>query len=142
MGKTKNGDAIKIHYTGKLEDGNVFNDSREGQPLEFIVGGGEVMPGIEKGVIGMEPGDTKTIEIPPEDGFGPRRKELVIDFPKSKMPDQITPTLGQRLKMQHPDGGHIELMITDVKEETITLDANHPLAGQTLIFDLELVEIA
>ena len=142
MGKTKNGDAIKIHYTGKLEDGNVFNDSREGQPLEFIVGGGEVMPGIEKGVIGMEPGDTKTIEIPPEDGFGPRRKELVIEVAKSDLPDQITPTLGQRLKVQHPDGGHIELMITDVKEETITLDANHPLAGQTLIFDLELVEIA
>ena len=112
MGKTKNGDAIKIHYTGKLEDGNVFNDSREGQPLEFIVGGGEVMPGIEKGVIGMEPGDTKTIEIPPEDGFGPRRKELVIEVAKSDLPDQITPTLGQRLKMRHPDGGHIELMIT------------------------------
>ena len=142
MGKTKNGDAIKIHYTGKLEDGNVFNDSREGQPLEFIVGGGEVMPGIEKGVIGMEPGDTKTIEIPPEDGFGPRRKELVIEVAKSDLPDQITPTLGQRLKMRHPDGGHIELMITDVNEETITLDANHPLAGHTLFFDLELVEIA
>ena len=110
--------------------------------MEFIVGDGEVMPGIEKGVIGMEPWETKTIEIPPEEAFGSRRKELVIEVAKRDLPDKITPTMGQRLKMRHPDGGHIELMITDVKEETITLDANHPLAGHTLFFDLELVEIA
>jgi peptidylprolyl isomerase len=142
MGKAKNGDKIRIHYTGKLEDGNVFDNSKERQPLEFIVGDGEVMPGIEKGVIGMEPGDTKTIEIPPEEAFGPKRKELVIEVPKSELPNQITPTLGQRLKMHDPDGDHIELIITDINEETITLDANHPLAGHTLFFDLELVEIA
>jgi peptidylprolyl isomerase len=142
MGKAKNGDKIRIHYTGKLEDGNVFDNSKERQPLEFIVGDGEVMPGIEKGVIGMEPGDTKTIEIPPEEAFGPKRKELLIEVPKSELPNQITPTLGQRLKMHDPDGDHIELIITDINEETITLDANHPLAGHTLFFDLELVEIA
>ena len=142
MSKAKNGDKIRIHYTGKLEDGNVFDNSIERQPLEFIVGDGEVMTGIDKGVIGMEPGDTKTIEIPPEEAFGPKRKELVIEVPKSELPNQITPTLGQRLKMHDPDGDHIELIITDINEETITLDANHPLAGHTLFFDLELVEIA
>ena len=142
MSKAKNGDKIRIHYTGKLEDGNVFDNSKERQPLEFVVGDGEVMPGIEKGVIGMEPGDTKTVEIPPEEAFGPRRKELVIEVAKSELPDQMTPTMGQKVQMRHPNGGNIELVITDVNEETITLDANHPLAGHTLCFDLELVEIA
>ena len=142
MSKTKNGDTIKIHYEGKLEDGNIFDNSRERQPLEFKVGNGDVIPGIEKGVIGMETGDTKTIEIPPDEAYGPRRKDLVIEVPKSDLPDEMTPTIGQGLRMRQPDGGHIDLIIADVKEETITLDANHPLAGHTLIFDLELVEIA
>jgi peptidylprolyl isomerase len=142
MSKAKNGDTAKIHYTGKLEDGKVFDNSRERGPLEFIVGNGDVIPGIEKGVLGMETGDTKTIEIPPEEAFGQRREELVIEIGKSELPDHITPTMGQRLQMQKPDGGDIELLIVDVKKETVTLDANHPLAGHTLFFDLELVEIA
>jgi FKBP-type peptidyl-prolyl cis-trans isomerase 2 len=142
MSKAKDGDTIKIHYKGKLEDGEVFDNSKERQPFEFIVGSGDVMPGIEKGVIGMETGDTKTIEIPPEEAFGPRREELVIEIAKSELPDHITPTVGQRLQMQQPDGGHIDLIIMDVNGETITFDANHPLAGHTLFFDLELVEIA
>ena len=83
MSKTKNGDTIKIHYKGKLEDGNIFDNSKERQPLEFKVGNGDVIPGIEKGVIGMETGDTKTIEISPDEAYGPRRKDLVIDVPKS-----------------------------------------------------------
>jgi len=141
MSKTKNGDTIRIHYEGKLEDGKIFDNSKERQPLEFIVGNGDVMPGIEKGVIGMETGDTKTIEIPPEEAFGLWRKDLVIEVPKSDLPDQMTPTLGRRIQMRQPDGGHINLIITDVNEDTITLDANHPLAGHTLTFDLELVEI-
>ena len=141
MRMIKNGDTVKIHYTGKLDDGKVFDNSRERQPVEFKVGGGEVMPGIEKGVIGMETGDTKSIEIPPEEAFGPRRDELVIEVAKKELPDQITPAMGQRLQMKHPDGGHVDLIIVAVNDETITLDANHPLAGHTLFFDLELVEI-
>ncbi len=142
MSKVKNGDTVKINYTGKLEDGKVFDNSTEKQPFNFIVGSGEVMPGVEKGVIGMETGDKTTIEVPPEEAFGPRREELVIEIAKSKLPDHITPTMGQMLQMRQPDGGHIDLIIADVNEETITLDANHPLAGHTLFFDLELVEIA
>ena len=87
-------------------------------------------------------GDTKTIEISPDEAYGPRRKDLVIDVPKSDLPDDMTPTIGQGLRMRQPDGGNIDLIITDINEESITLDANHPLAGHTLIFDLELVEIA
>jgi len=142
MSKVKDGDTVKIHYTGKLENGKVFDNSREREPFDFVVGTGEVMPGIERGVIGMETGDTKSIEIPPEEAFGPRRDDLVVEVEKNKLPENITPTMGQRLQMKQQDGGLIDLIITDVSQETITLDANHPLAGQTLFFDLELVEIA
>jgi FKBP-type peptidyl-prolyl cis-trans isomerase 2 len=142
MSKAKNGDTVKIHYTGKLEDGKVFDDSRERGSFEFIVGNGDVMPSIEKGVLGMETGDTKTIEIPPEEAFGERREKLVVEIAKSELPNHITPTMGQRLQMRQPDGDHTDLIIIDVNEETITVDANHPLAGHTLFFDLELVEIA
>ena len=141
MNKVKNGDRVKIHYTGKLTDGEIFDTSREQQPLEFIVGNREMMPGIENSVIGMEAGDEKSIEVPPEEAFGPRKEELVIEVKKSRLPDHIEPCLGQRLQMQVAEGNHIELAIIEIKEETIALDANHPLAGHTLFFDLELVEI-
>lgn len=141
MSKVKTGDTVRIHYTGKLKDGTVFDNSEEDQPFEFVVGKGAVMPGIEKNVIGMKTGDTKTIEIPPEEAFGERREDLVVEAAKSELPEQITPTVGQRLKMRQPDGDDIELTIVAVDEETITLDANHPLGGHTLFFDLELVEI-
>ena len=142
MSKVKKGDTVKVHYTGKLEDGQIFDSSKEKQPIEFIVGTGNVMPGIEKGVISMESGGTKTIEIPPEEAFGLRREELVVEIEKGQLPDYITPAMGQTLQMQKPDGDHIDLIIIDVNEETITLDANHPLAGHTLFFDLKLVDIA
>jgi FKBP-type peptidyl-prolyl cis-trans isomerase SlpA len=100
------------------------------------------MRGIEKGVIGMETSDTKAIEIPQEEAFGPRREELVLEIPKSQLPDHITATMGQRLQLRQPDRDPIDLIVTYVNKETITLDANHPLAGQKLLFDLELVEIA
>ena len=141
MSKVKNGDTVKIHYTGKLENGRVFEDSRERQPFNFKVGNGEVMPGIEKSVLGMETGDQKSVEISPEDAFGPRREDLVVEVRKSDLPDHISPTVGQKLQMKEAEGRLIDLVITDVDEKTITLDANHPLAGQTLFFDLELVEI-
>ena len=141
MNKVKNGDRVKIHYTGKLKDGEIFDTSRERQPLEFIVGNREMMPGIENSVIGMEAGEKKSIEIPPEEAYGPRQEELVVEISKSKLPDHIEPSLGLRLQMQDANGNHYELAIIEIKEETIALDANHPLAGHTLFFDLELVEI-
>jgi FKBP-type peptidyl-prolyl cis-trans isomerase 2 len=100
-----------------------------------------MMAGIENGVIGMEAGDKKSVEIPPEEAFGPRQEELVVEVQKNKLPDHIEPSLGLRLKMQNANGNHIELAIIEIKEETIMLDANHPLAGRALFFDLELVEI-
>lgn len=141
MNKVKNGDRVKIHYTGKLKDGELFDSSRERQPLEFTVGNREIMPGLENSLIGMEAGDTKSIEVPPEEAFGPRQEELVVEVTKSSLPDHINPCLGQRLQMQDPNGNVIDLAIIEIKEETIILDANHPLAGHTLFFDLELVEI-
>ena len=141
MSKVKNGDTVKIHYTGKLEDGQLFDTSRERQPLEFTVGNGEIMPGLENRIIGMEAGDIKSIEVPPEEAFGTRREELVVEIMKSNLPDHIEPNLGQRLRMRDKNGNAIDVAITEIKEETITLDANHPLVGHTLCFDLELVEI-
>ena len=142
MDKVKNGDRVKVHYTGKLEDGNVFDSSENSPPLDFVVGSGDVMPGIENGVIGMEVGDTKTIEILTEEAFGPRRKELVVELMKSDIPKHITPTIGQRLEIRMPDDQNITVTITDMDEDTVTIDANHPLAGYTLLFDIELVEIS
>ena len=142
MSKAKSGDTVKVHYTGKLEDGNVFDTSRERQPLEFTIGSGNIMPGIEKGVIGMEIGDTKAIEIPAEEAFGVRREELVVEVKKNEFPNYVTPTVGQKLQIQQQDNDPIIVIITDVNEDTVTLDANHPLAGYTLFFDVELLEIS
>ncbi|MBW2029995.1 MAG: peptidylprolyl isomerase [Deltaproteobacteria bacterium] len=142
MSKVKSGDTVKIHYTGKLSDGEVFDDSREREPFEFTVGSGHVMPGIDKGVLGMETGDKKSLEIPPDDAFGPRREELVIEVEKAELPPEIAPAVGQRLQMRQPNGNFVDLIIVAADENTVTLDANHPLAGQTLFFDLELVEVA
>jgi len=137
----RNGDTVKIHYTARLKNGNVFESSRGHVPLQFTIGDGSVIPGLEKAVIGMKVGDKKTVEVPPEDAFGPRHEELVFKVERNSIPSDIKPFIGQNLQMQHPDGSYINLVVTDMDDETITLDANHPLAGSFIIFDLELVEI-
>lgn len=142
MKQVKNGDRVKIHYTGKLEDGNVFDSSKNRPPLDFIVGSGDVMPGIENGVIGMEIGDKKSIEILSEEAFGPRREQLVAEVMKGDLPNHITPNIGQQLQVLMPDDQYITVSIIDMSEDTVTLDANHPLVGYTLLFDIELVEIS
>ncbi|MGD8983010.1 MAG: peptidylprolyl isomerase [Desulfobacteraceae bacterium] len=141
MSKVKDGDTVKVHYTGKLENGDVFDSSREREPFEFTVGNKAVIPGFEKGVIGMGVGDTKTIEILPEEAYGAKQDELVVEVQKTELPDDITPTIGQRLQIKQQDGNPIVVTITDLTEDSITLDANHPLAGYTLFFDVELVDI-
>ncbi|MGD9032019.1 MAG: peptidylprolyl isomerase [Desulfobacteraceae bacterium] len=141
MSKVKDGDTVKVHYTGKLENGEVFDTSREQEPFEFTVGKQAVIPGFEKGVVGMEVGDTKTIEIPPEEAYGAKQDQLVVEVNKSEFPDDITPAIGQRLQIRQQDGNPIVVTITDLTEDIITLDANHPLAGYTLFFDVELVDI-
>ena len=141
MSQAKDGDKVKVHYTGKLENGEVFDSSKDRQPLEFEIGGGNVMPGVEKGIIGMEIGDTKSIQIPPEDAFGPWRRELLVDLRRNEFPENMKLTVGQTLQMRHMDGDPLSLIVTDVNEDTVTLDANHPLAGKTLVFDVELIAI-
>jgi peptidylprolyl isomerase len=141
MSKVKDGDTVKVHYTGKLDNGEVFDTSREREPFEFKLGDEAVIPGFEKGVVGMGVGDSKTIEISPDDAYGAKKEELVVEVQKSELPEDITPSLGQRLQIRQQDGNPIVVTITDMDEDNITLDANHPLAGYTLFFDVELVEI-
>ncbi len=141
MSKVKDGDTVKVHYTGKLENGDVFDSSREKEPFEFTVGNKAVIPGFEKGVVGMGVGDTKTIEIPPEEAYGAKQDELVVVVNKSEFPDDITPSVGQRLQIKQQDGNPVVVTITDLTEDSITLDANHPLAGYTLFFEVEVVDI-
>jgi len=109
--------------------------------LEFTIGGGEVIEGFEKGIVGMAVGATKTLSIPPEEAYGPRREDLILFVNKSEFPEHINPSVGQQLQVRQPNGAIIDLVVTEMTDETVTLDANHPLAGQTLIFDVELMEI-
>jgi peptidylprolyl isomerase len=141
MSKVKDGDTVKVHYTGKLKNGDVFDSSREKEPFEFTVGNKAVIPGFEKGVVGMGVGDTKTIEIPPEEAYGAKQDELVVVVNKSEFPDDITPSVGQRLQIKQQDGNPVIVTITDLTEDSITLDANHPLAGYTLFFEVEILDI-
>ena len=142
MGQAKSGDKVKVHYVGKLEDGTVFDSSENRPPLEFEIGKGNVIPGFESGVIGMELNGKKTVTIPPDDAYGHRRQELTVEVSKGDFPPDITPSVGQQLQIKRPDGHVIDVTITAVEGDKVTLDANHPLAGKTLIFEIELVEIA
>ena len=142
MGQAQEGDTVKVHYTGKLDNGLVFDSSQDREPLEFKIGAGQVIPGFEKGIIGMEVGQSKTVKLPPEEAYGPQREELIAEVKKADIPENIKPSVGQRLSLRQPDGNTVNVTISDVNEESITLDANHSLAGKTLIFDIELVEIS
>ncbi len=141
MAQAKDGDRVKVHYTGKLQDGTVFDSSQGGEPLDFIIGRGDLIPGFEEGVVGMKAGDKKTVSIPPEQAYGDRRDDLVVSVPKSSFPTNITPSVGQRLEMTQSGGNTLKVVVTEIEDEKVTLDGNHPLAGHTLQFDLELVGI-
>ena len=142
MAEAKPGDTVKVHYTGKLEDGMVFDSSAEREPMEFIIGEGQIIPGFEEAVIGLEPGNSTTTTVPPEKGYGPRRDELVVSVERAQLPEDMDPQVGQRLQSEQEDGQTIAFTVTETAEESITLDANHPLAGKDLVFEIELVEIA
>ncbi len=137
----KQGDTVKVHYTGKLKDGTVFDSSRERDPLEFKIGSGSLIAGFENGVIGMAPGDSKTLEINPEEGYGERRDDLTVTVEKERLPENINVEVGQALRMERENGSTIDVVVSDVGEAEVTLDANHPLAGKTLLFEVELVEV-
>ena len=141
MTQVKHGDTVKIHYTGKLEDGTVFDSSADRDPLEFKIGGGQVIKGFEKGVTGMIVNEKKTVNIPVDEAYGPHRKEMVLEIPKTQFPADIKPAEGQKLQLRQENGQMMVVTVGKVTEENVTLDANHHLAGKPLVFDLELVEI-
>jgi peptidylprolyl isomerase len=138
----ENGQKVKIHYTGTLDDGSQFDSSAGRDPLEFEMGAGMVIPGFENGVKGMEVGEKKTIHIPAAEAYGERREEMIMQFERSQLPEDIKPEVGMGLQMQGPEGQPVPVTVTAVDEDSITIDANHQLAGQNLNFELELVEIA
>jgi peptidylprolyl isomerase len=141
MRQAKIGDNVKVHYTGRLMDGSVFDSSRDREPLVFSLGAGTIIPGIENGVVGMKPGEKKNIKVPPEEAFGQRREDLVAEVAKSDIPKSIEPSIGKQLILNQKDGSPINVTVTKMNEKSVTIDANHPLAGETLEFEIELTEI-
>ncbi len=141
MQTVKSGDTVKVHYHGRLTDGTTFDSSEGREPLEFEVGSGMVIKGFDDGVTGMKVGDKKTINIPVDEAYGPVNEGMLVEFPRSNFPPEMVPEVGMQLNMTSGDGQVIPVVITDIKDDIISLDANHPLAGEDLIFDLELVEI-
>ena len=136
-----NGDTVKIHYKGTLNDGEVFDSSEGREPLEFKIGEKRVIPGFEAGVMGMDVGDKKNINIPCAEAYGPRNPEMIMALPKTQFPPDINPTVGAQLQMQTNTGQTVMVIVTEVSETDVTLDANHPMAGKDLNFELELVSI-
>lgn len=141
MQQVKSGDTVKVHYHGKLTDGTTFDSSAGREPLEFEVGSGMVIKGFDDGVTGMKVGEKKTVNIPVDEAYGPKQSEMMVEFPINQFPPDLKPEVGMPLTMTTSQGHPVQVVITEVKAETVILDANHPLAGQDLIFDLELVEI-
>lgn len=142
MSTAKQGDTVRIHYTGALEDGTVFDSSEGREPLSFTLGEGQVIAGFEQATLGMEVGETKKARIEQGDAYGERRDDLVLEVPREQLPDELEVDVGTPLQLQQPDGSAVPVTVTSLDETTVTLDANHPLAGETLTFELTLVEVA
>lgn len=142
MSKAKSGDMVTVHYTGKFADGTAFDSSLErDEPMKFKLGEGKLIPGFEGAVDGMSIGEKTTVDIPAAEAYGETRPELVIKLPRDKFPEPIDPAIGQSLQLRQPDGGMFEVVVTEIAEDSVTLDANHPLAGHDLTFDIELTGI-
>lgn len=141
MAQAKKGDIVQIHYTGKLDDGTIFDTSRERHPLRFTIGSGQVITGFDQAVTGMNIGESRTTKIPADLAYGPRRDDMITTMNRSQLPPEAIPQKGQRLELTQPDDKVILVTITDVTDTTLTIDANHPLAGKALTFDIELLGI-
>lgn len=142
LSTVKENDTVRVHYTGTTDDGATFDSSRDrNEPLEFTMGMGQLIPGFEKAVAGMKVGDSTKIRIPAEEAYGEAREEMIVEVERSKFPSDITPEVGMQLQVQQPNGQPMPVAVKAVTETHVTLDANHPLAGQALNFDIELVEI-
>jgi peptidylprolyl isomerase len=142
MPQAQNGDTVNIHYTGKLDDGTIFDSSVGREPLEFQIGSNQVIPGFERAVIGMAPGDAKSERIPADQAYGDRMEDMVVEVDRSHLPADLNPEIGMQLSVETEGGGRIPAVVTSVTDDSITIDANHPLAGQALTFEIELVTIA
>jgi len=141
MAQVKNGDVVKVHYTGKLANGETFDSSENREPLEFTVGAGMMIQGFDAAMPGMSVGDKKTVNITPAEGYGEKDPTAIIEFPKENVPEDMKLEPGMSLTLTNQEGQPFPVVITEIKDEIIVLDANHFLAGQELVFDIELVEI-
>lgn len=142
MVHAKQGDTVKVHYTGKLEDGTVFDSSVDREPLEFAIGTGSLIPGFEQAVVGMSPGESKTERIIADQAYGQHREDMVLVVDRQQMPEDMQVGIGQQLQIRQQTGQTVPVVVTDVSDAEVTLDANHPLAGENLTFDIQLLEIA
>lgn len=141
MTQVKAGDTVRIHYTGTLSDGTVFDSSQGREPLEFTVGSGQIIPGLDSAMEGMSVGDQKTVEIPSDQAYGAHDPNGRQEIPRGEIPDHIPLDIGTQLQMQLPDGRAMPVTVAEVSDDSVVLDANHPLAGKDLTFDVEMVEI-
>ncbi len=141
MSRAKAGDVVRVHFTGTLDNGDVFASTKDGEPLEFTIGGGSTFQKFEEDIIGMKAGDTKKITVEPDDGFGQRDDNLIFKVDKEGVPQQFMLEVGKKLQVKQENGKVVDILVTEVDDETITLDANYPLAGKTLTFDVKLMEI-
>lgn len=141
MAEVKQGDTISVHYTGKLNDGTVFDTSRNRHPLQFTLGRGKLIAGFEKAVVGMNIGDKKTVVIPFAEAYGPRQANAVVEMERKNMPQNFIPQVGQRLELTQEDDSNVLVTVTAVTDSTVTVDANHPLAGKDLTFEIEVMSI-
>jgi len=142
MSAAKQGDTVKVNYTGKLDDGTVFDSSEGRDPLEFTLGAGQLIPGFDAAVVDMAPGEAKTVTVPPEEAYGPYHEQMVVQANRSQFPEGVEPEVGQQFESRSEDGQNFLVTVTEVDGDKVTLDANHPLAGKELTFDIELVEMA
>ncbi|MCT8161834.1 peptidylprolyl isomerase [Pseudoruegeria sp. SHC-113] len=141
MTEIKSGDTVRIHYKGTLDDGSVFDSSEGRDPLEFTVGSGQIIPGLDEALPGMAVGESKSVTIAPEKAYGPSHDEARQSVPRAQIPAEIPLEVGIQLQMQTPDGRAIPVTVVEITEDSVTLDANHPLAGKALTFDFEIVSI-
>lgn len=140
MKQAQNGDTVRVSFSGRIENGAEFASNRGGEPLEFTIGDGKLIQGFEQGTVGMQVGEKKTIRLEPDQAFGEKRPELIQQVPKSAIPEDIHLTVGLQLQVNSPDDTPFQVTVSDISEEMVTLDANSPLAGEVVVFDLELVE--
>lgn len=139
--EAKTGDKVRVHYSGRLLDGTPFDSSAGREPLEFTIGAGQMIKGFDAGVVGMRVGDRKTLQIPPEEAYGPRDEEAVIEFPAENVPSDMKLEPGMQLSLRNQYGQPVPVVVMEVRADVILMDANHMLAGEELVFDVELVEI-